>query len=145
LELPSDKFFIAALIIPIFLFLPKFLLLDYPENMSTADMVKGVVPLIISFFSVFFIIAFILRFISKFFGRIITYRKAINLIGYCQMPRVIFVVLFSMAAFFYPPMNAPGQFKEFIDYITIILSIYSLGLIIYGVKLAKASKDRENN
>jgi hypothetical protein len=145
LALPSDEFYIVSFIISAFLIFSRLFPLKNPENLSVTEIITGLLPLIISFIALFFIISFILKIGARLFGRIITYRKAMNIIGYCQMPRVLFVVPVSFVALLFPAIREPNGFNRLLNLVALGLAIYSFALIIYGVKLSTRNKDYENS
>ena len=139
-ELPSEKFYIMSLIISISIILSRLFPLKNPDNLPMSEIIRGVAPLVLWFTAFFFLISLIVKVVANFFGKKITYKRAMNVVGYCQMPRVIFVVSVSIIAFAIPAMREPNVFNKVLNMIALLVTIYSFALIVYGVKLSQGSE-----
>ena len=139
-ELPSEKFYIMSLIISISIILSRLFPLKNPDNLPMSEIIRGVAPLVLWFTAFFFLISLIVKVVANLFGKKITYKRAMNVVGYCQMPRVIFVVSVSIIAFAIPAMREPNVFNKVLNMIALLVTIYSFALIVYGVKLSQGSE-----
>jgi hypothetical protein len=143
-ELPSKKFYVISLIISISIILSRLFPLKNPENLPISEILPGIAPLILWFTAFFFLISFIVKVVAKLFGKEITYKRAMNIVGYCQMPRVIYMVPVSIIAFVIPAMREPNLFNKVLNVIALLVTIYSLALIVYGVKLSQGPEKIKN-
>ena len=143
LELPSKKFYIMSLIISISIILSRLFPLKNPDNLPMSEIIPGVAPLVLWFTAFFFLISFIVKVVANFFGKKITYKRAMNIVGYCQMPRAIFVVPVSIIAFAIPAMREPNVFNKILNLVALLVAIYSFALIVYGVKLSQGPDKME--
>jgi len=64
-----------------------------------------------------------------------TYKKAMNIVGYCQAPRVLFIVAVSMAAYLIPDLRESSDLARTLNLMAVMVTIYSFGLIAYGIKI----------
>ena len=130
-ELPSDVFYIVALIIPFFLAFPRLLTLNMPES---KEMI-GIFPLIVWITIFYFISSFVVKTVAEIFRRRMTYKKALNIVGYCQAPRVVFIVGVSIVDYLVPGLRESTDLARTLNLMAVIISLYSFGLIGYGVKI----------
>ncbi len=134
-ELPSDHFYIAALVIPVFLIFPRLLPFTVPENLPVAKEMVGIVPLMVWIAIFFFISSFVVKTVAEVFGRRMTFKKAMNMVGYCQAPRVLFIVAVSIVDFLIPALRESTDLARTLNLMAVILAIYSFGLMVYGIKI----------
>ncbi len=140
-ELPSDQLYIVALVIPFFLVFPRLLPLNLPENLPPKAMV-GIFPLIIWIMIFYLISSFVVKTMAEVFQRSMTYKKAMNIVGYCQAPRVLFIVAVSIVDYLIPALRESTDLARTLNLMTVIISIYSFGLIVYGVKIFPKKKKK---
>ncbi len=134
-ELPSDVFYIAALIIPFFLAFPRLLTLNMPENLPASKEMIGIFPLVVWIMIFYFISSFVVKTVAEIFRRRMTYKKALNIVGYCQAPRVVFIVGVSIVDYLVPGLRESTDLARTLNLMAVIISLYSFGLIGYGVKI----------
>jgi hypothetical protein len=134
-ELPLDDFYITALIIPVFLIFPRFMPLNIPENLPGSKEMIGIFPLI-AWITIFYLVSsFVVKTVAEVFRRRMTYKKALNIVGYCQAPRAIFIVTVSIVDYLIPGLRESIDLARTLNLMTVIISLYSFGLIAYGIKI----------
>jgi uncharacterized membrane protein len=141
---PSDKFYFMSLIISIFIIISRLFSLKNPEDLPMSELIPSILLLIIWFIAFFFLISFVVKVVANLFGKVITYKRAMNIVGYCQMPRVLFIVPISIIALTVPATREPNVFNKSFNLIALLITIYSFALITYGVKLSQRAEEQRN-
>lgn len=134
-ELPSDKFYLVALLLPFLLIFPRLLPHHIPADSPAYGQGVGVVHLLL-WIGVFYLIsAFMIKTIAEILRRKMTYIKALNIGGYCQAPRILYIVAVSIVDLLIPALRKSPDLARTLNLLAIIIALYSFGLMAYAIKI----------
>lgn len=133
ISLPSNQFCVMSLITALLLLLPNFFIIITVESAQVSQVIARIAPQIMWFIFFFFAFAYILKFIAKLIHRPVTLIKAMNIIGYCQAPRVLLLIIVSIVAWMTPSVQEPGAINTILNAVVYLATLYSLALIVFGV------------
>lgn len=140
-SLPSNQFCIMSLITAMLLLLPQLF------SLKTVESLQGFVRIAAQFMwfiIFFFIFSYILTFVAKLIHRPITLKKAKNIIGYSQAPRVLVVIVVTIVAWMVPSVLEPGIMNTILNTVVYLATLYSLVLIVFGVNWSYFEMTSEN-
>ena len=136
LELPSDRFYLLAFVIF------EYLIFETVRGDRWVFTLMGVG-------AVFFPIgALILKGIVRLFGKNLSLKKVMNIVGYAQTPRLVTAWVYFLTRALMPPemraaMEAPFSFPEQYETLVIVLALlgilifcYSVFLLIWGLVIS---------
>ncbi len=133
ISLPSDRIWITAPIVALFLLVPNVLSLKLTTTHQSDVSMTNITPQIMWFIFFFILFAYILKWVAKIINRPITTQKAINIIGYSQAPRVLVTLAVAFIAWLIPSAQQPGTVNTILNAIVYAGTLYSLALIVFGV------------
>lgn len=133
ISLPSDRFCITALIVSLFLLIPNALSVKLADTPQADVSMARIAPQILWFIIFFFLFAYILKWVAKTINRPITLKKAMNVIGYSQAPRVLVALVAAIIAWVFPSAQQPGMINTILNAVVYSATLYSLALIVFGI------------
>ncbi len=140
-SLPSNQFCVMSLITALLLLLPQLFTLKTVESLQSFVRIAAQFMWFIIFF---FIFAYILTFVAKLIHRPITLKKAKNIIGYSQAPRVLVMIVVTIVAWMVPSVMEPGIMNTILNTVVYLATLYSLVLIVFGVNWSYFEMTSEN-
>jgi len=135
LELPSDRFYLLAFVIF------EYLIFETVRGDRWVFTLMGVG---VVFFPV---AALILKGIVRLFGKNLSLKKVMNIVGFAQTPRLVTALVYFLTRALMPPemraaMEAPFSFPERYQTLVIVLGLlgilvfcYSVFLLIWGLAI----------
>ena len=141
-SLPNDTILISSIAIIAVLGISG--ILQRALVMENKDMI--VVASAMGFFMgmlITFIVAYILSVVIQFFGVKVSFSKTINIIGFVQVPKLIFSLFVTVFYFTFPTLLSNSSYNQTANLIMILISVYSLILMVYGINLEHSSNKNE--
>ena len=140
IELPSDKFYVFSFLVYLLLIISKIIPANIPKGLSRSEILFSFIPLITMSVIIFFLVSYLIKYISKLFGKNISTKKILNIVGYSQIPRVILAFPVSLMFKVFPILSEHSILIRVLNFCTLLLGIYAFILLIYGLIICPEDK-----
>ena len=140
IELPSNKFYLFSFLVYLLLIFSTIIPADIPTGISKSQILFGLIPFITMSVIIFFLVSYLIKFVSKLFGKNISTKKILNIVGYSQIPRVILAFPVSLMFKVFPILSEHSILNKVLNFCLLLLGIYAFILIIYGLIICPEDK-----